>query len=118
RKEAEGEFLKGNIDEVIEKINSSYSEGAVIYTANPEIAYKFINLVKSKNVMVNASLQNIQDTKKSPDEMYVYKNMILPIPQEEQKEIEVEKNNQERALVKVNDGIFEKMKRWLKKLLK
>ena len=117
RKETEGKFLKGNIDEVIEKINSSYSEGAVIYTTNPESAYKFINLVKSKNVMVNASLQNIQDTKKSPDEMYVYKNIILPIPQEARKEIEVEKeNNQEWALVKVNDGIFEKIKRWLKKL--
>lgn len=117
RKETEGKFLKGNIDEAIEKINSSYSEGAVIYTANPESAYKFINLVKSKNVMVNASLQNIQDTKKSSDEMYIYKNIILPIPQEARKEIEVEKgNNQEWALVKVNDGIFEKIKRWLKKL--
>lgn len=119
RKETDGEFLKGDIDEVIEKINSSYSEGAVIYTANPDSAYKFINLVKSKNVMVNTSLQNIKNTKKSPDEMFEYKNIILPIPQEVRKEIEVEKeDNQEWSLVKVNDGIFEKIKRWLIKILK
>lgn len=117
QKDNKGEFLKGNIDEVIEKINSTCSEGATIYTKNPESAYKFINLVKSKNVMVNASLQNIKDIPKSPNEMYVYKNIILPIPKDVNEDIEKE-NKEEMSLVKVKDSIFENIKKLLRKLFR
>ena len=74
--------------------------------------------------MVNTSLQNIEDTRKSSNEMYEYKNIILPIPKELIEEIkdEVEKQSTEEksewALVKVNESVFEKIKRFFRKILK
>ena len=88
-----------------------------------------MNLVKSENVFVNASLVNIKEKEKSPDELYEYKNVILPIPQkiiEEEQEtiieieekIKTEENKKENLdLVKVNDGILAKIKRFLRKIL-
>lgn len=118
----DGEMLYGNIEEAIKKINETYSKGAIIYTNDSEKAYKFINLVHSKNVMVNTSLQNIEDTKKSPNEMYEYKNIILPIPREDITSIKEEfeqpkgyKKN-ELSLVEVNESVFEKIKRFFKTL--
>lgn len=117
----EGEILSGNIEEAIEKINETYSKGATIYTSNSESAYKFINLIHSKNVMVNTSLQNIKDTIKSPNEMYEYKNIIFPIPRETVEEIKKEFEQQlieekgELSIVEVNESVFEKIKKFLKK---
>ena len=124
RDNTNGEIVYGDIEEVIEKINTTYSQGATIYTSDSKIAYKFINLVHSKNVMVNTSLQNIKDTRKSSNEMYEYKNIILPIPKELIEEIkdEVEKQSTEEksewALVKVNESVFEKIKRFFRRILK
>lgn len=118
RDNTDAEVLYGNIEDVIKKINTLYSEGATIYTKNPEIAYKFINLVHSRNVLVNTSLQNVKEINKSPDEMYEYKNIILPMPKEETIEVkrEIEKENKETALVKVNESIFDKIKKFLKRI--
>lgn len=116
------EVVYGDIEEVIEKINETYSQGAVIYTNDPQMAYKFINLVHSKNVMVNASLQNVENIRKSSNEMYEYKNIILPIPRELMEEIEREVEEQvseeiyENSLVKVNEGIFEKIIRFFRRI--
>ncbi len=124
RDNTDGEIVYGNIEEVIEKINTTYSQGAVIYTKNSQMAYKFINLVHSKNVMVNTSLQNVEDIKKTANEMYEYKKIILPIPRELMEEIkkEVEKQSTEEtselSLVKVNEGIFEKIKRFFRRIFK
>ena len=74
--------------------------------------------------MVNTSLQNIEDTRKSSNEMYEYKNIILPIPKELIEEIkdEVEKQSTEEksewALVKVNESVFEKIKRFFRGIFK
>ena len=120
----DGEIVYGNIEEVIEKINTTYSKGTTIYTSNSQIAYKFINLVQSKNVMVNASLQNVEDIRKSSNEMYEYKNIILPIPRELIEEVkkEVEKKTTEEtselSLVKVNEGVLEKIKRFFRRTFK
>ncbi len=124
RDNTDGEIVYGNIEEVIEKINTTYSQGAVIYTKNSQMAYKFINLVHSKNVMVNTSLQNVEDIKKTANEMYEYKKIILPIPRELMEEIkkEVEKQSTEEtselSLVKVNEGIFEKIKQFFRRIFK
>lgn len=120
----DGEIVYGNIEEVIEKINTTYSKGTTIYTSNSQIAYKFINLVQSKNVMVNASLQNVEDIRKSSNEMYEYKNIILPIPRELIEEVkkEVEKKTTEEtselSLVNVNEGVLEKIKRFFRRTFK
>lgn len=119
-----GEIVYGNIEDVIEKINTTYSQGATIYTSNSQIAYKFINLVHSKNVMVNASLQNVEDIIKASNEMYEYKNIILPIPRELSEEIKKEVEQQtieevsELSLAKINEGVLEKIKRFFRKIFK
>ena len=119
-----GEIVYGNIEEVIEKINTTYSQCATIYTSNSQIAYKFINLVHSKNVMVNTSVQNVEDIRKASNEMYEYKNVILPIPRELSEEIkkEIEKQTIEEvsevSLTKINEDIFEKIKRFFRKIFK
>lgn len=124
RDNTDGEIVYGNIEEVIKKINTTYSQGAVIYTKNSQMAYKFINLVHSKNVMVNTSLQNVEDIKKTANEMYEYKKIILPIPRELMEEIkkEVEKQSTEEtselSLVQVNEGIFEKIKQFFRRIFK
>lgn len=117
----EYEILKGNIDEVIEKINEKKCSAAVIYTDNAQNAYKYINLVKGKNVFVNASLQNVMKYEKSEEELYVYKNIILPIPKEmkfESEEIVKEDSNEEKSLIEINGNIFSKIKRYLLKLFR
>lgn len=81
-------IIDGEFDDVINEINEKKSLGAVIYTADSNLAYKFINLVHSQNVMVNASLENAEKTPDSIQEMYEYKNIILPVPKEDKKESE------------------------------
>lgn len=134
----EFEVLKGNADEAIEKINQGYSEAAVIYTKNPEVAYKFVNLVHCRNVFVNTSLQNAKKVEQSIDELYEYKNVILPIPQKEldemiketenivqesgetveQESTEVAKNeeNKEVALQVIPERLIDKIKTFLRRI--
>jgi len=74
------EVIKGEIEEVIEKINSEgICECAVIYTKDKEKAYKFINYVNGKNVFVNANSSNmVEDV--LIDDFYIHKNVIYPMP--------------------------------------
>ena len=127
----EKEILYGNVDEIIEKINTVNPIAVAIYTKNSENAYKFLNLVRSQNILVNASLQNTKAVKESPNELYEYRNIILPIPQNETKEpiepsedqlskIELENNylSQELTLETVNNTILDRIKNFLKKFFK
>ena len=130
------EYLYGNLDNVIEKINSKYSSVAVIYTKNTEYAYKFVNLVLAKNVFVNASVQNEKMIENCEDSLYVYKNVILPIPKQEKKEIfkdvdkDITKSNinddvsfenniskENMMLEVVNESVLEKIKKFLRRIL-
>ena len=117
-------MVTGKVDEVIEKINRNKTRGAVIYTKDVNKAYTFINLVHSKNVFVNANLENVQDTIRKDDILYEYKNIIIPIPQEVKNEIihnseEHETNkNEEKALVVKEEGVLGKIKEFLRKLFK
>ncbi len=115
-------IVTGKIDEVIENINKKKTRGAVIYTKDANKAYSFINLVNSENVFVNASLENVQDTIRKDELIYEYKNIIIPIPQEETNElindIENDENNKskEKALVVKEEGILGNIKKFLRKL--
>ena len=72
-------LIEGEIDEVIEKINNEgICKCAIIYTADKEKAYKFINRVNGKNVFVNASIENIEENIEIND-WYINKNVIYPI---------------------------------------
>ena len=102
----DGKIIDGEFDEVIDKINEKKSLGAVIYTKDSNLAYKFINLIHSQNVMVNASLINAEKTPDPIQEMYEYKNIIIPIPQVDKKEIkdlEVEEIKKEDIKEKETD---------------
>ena len=117
RKNQNAIILKGNVDEVIEKINEKKTKGAVIYTKNANMAYKFINLVKSQNVFVNTNLENIEKPTRKDGLLYEYENIIIPIPQEVKKEIINEIKNKETSLiVKEKKGILEKIKHFLEKI--
>lgn len=74
------EFLYGNIDDAIKKINKNFSEVAVIYTKNPQLAYKFIYEVKSKNVFVNTNVKNVENVEDSKSDYYYYENVVIPSP--------------------------------------
>ena len=125
------EYIYGNIDDVIEKINCKYSSVAVIYTKNTKYAYKFINLVLAKNVFVNTSVQNEQINEKYDEEIYVYKNVILPIPKQEDiikdVDLNLEEINDENLfnksddkenmkLVVINENVLEKIKKFLRRI--
>lgn len=114
-KDEEMEILQGSVEDVMEKINSEPGMAVSIYTKNPECAYRFINLVKGKNVLVNTSLVNAKETEESPYELYEYKNIILPMPKKEQKVEELEiQEAEETCLQVVNKTIFERIKDFLR----
>lgn len=73
------ELVGEDIDSAIDKINECVSEGAVIYTKNSDMAYKFVNLVKSKNVFVNATLLNSELVKKSSNELLMNKKIMYEL---------------------------------------
>ena len=77
--EKEVEFVNGNINEVIDRLNKKLSYAVVIYTKDPKKGYKFINLVKSKNVFVNATLANVEDVPRSENELLMYKNIMYEL---------------------------------------
>ena len=121
----EKEIIDGSMKEVIEKINQTQAEAAVIYTKNPEMAYEFLNCVKSRNVMVNASLENAKEPPVSVYELYEYQNVILPMPKQEKKqEVKVERREenekveekQENSLPMIYQTFPDKVKDFLKRL--
>ena len=75
----EVEIVKGNIEEVINKINRKISKGTVIYTQDPQKGYRYINLVRSENVFVNASLCNIEKMEESQDELLMNKKIMYEL---------------------------------------
>ena len=75
----EVEIVKGNIEEVINKINTKISKGTVIYTQDPQKGYRYINLVRSENVFVNASLCNIEKMEESQDELLMNKKIMYEL---------------------------------------
>lgn len=73
------EILKGDFENAVSIINFNISDGAVIYTEDPKIAYEFINLVHAKNIFVNTSLLEIEQIEESKNELYVKKKIMYPL---------------------------------------
>lgn len=73
------EILTGEFYSSIEKINKNISQGACIYTTDPNLGYRFINLVHSKNVFVNSSLLEANNVKNSKNELYMIKKIMYPL---------------------------------------
>ena len=113
----EVEILQGGMEETIEKINQEHGIGATIYTKDAEKAYYFINLVNSRNVLVNTSLNNVKEVEKSPYELYEYRNIILPMPKKEEELGKLEEENKtEISLQVVNKTILEEIKDFLRRI--
>ena len=136
-KNNDAEFIVGDIDEVIAKVKNA--EAASIYTKNGDKAYKFINLANADNVFVNTNLQNAFDTLSIDDELYKYKNVIIPVPKQLLEKAEDFKNeasskaentadtkpisgnsqnNKDNMMVEYKENLWTKIKRILKDLFK
>lgn len=72
----EVELLTGNFEKAIEKINQNVNFGANIYTKNRKQGYRFVNLVKSKNVFFNATVLNAMETENIKDVYFTLKNIM------------------------------------------
>ena len=117
-----GEIIEGRIEAVLEKIKGA--KCATIYTQNSEKAFEFINLADCRNVFVNTNIKNAINIMESEDELYRYKNIIIPIPKEiikekilnkygkEKEEInQNKKKNESTQLVKYKESLWEKIKK-------
>lgn len=73
------EVITDDFENAIKKINIQKPIGAVIYTDNAELGYKFINRIHSKNVFVNTSFAeldtNIEDLENA---LYMKKKIMYP----------------------------------------
>ena len=70
------ELVEGNINQVIDKINEKVNYGAVIYTGDSKLGYKFIKLVRSKNVFVNSTLTNSEKIENNKDDLLMNKKIM------------------------------------------
>ena len=77
--EKECYVLSGEFYKVINKINESFNKGAVIYTKNPELGYKFMNLIHSENVFVNTTLDAVEDIEIHENPLYMNKNIMYQL---------------------------------------
>lgn len=75
----EYEILTGDFYDAVHKINEKFSNGASIYTKNSAYAFKFINLVHSRNVFVNSSLVEMEVVQDVVDELYMKKKIMYPL---------------------------------------
>ena len=113
------EIIEGEIDDILRIIKGAKCTS--IYTRSSEKAFQFINLADSRNVFVNTSIENSIEPIKSDDELFKYKNIIIPLPKGLIKEIpkEIDKteinknidNYESTQLVKYKESLWEKIKR-------
>ena len=75
----EVELIEGELEEVIETLNREVSQGVVIYTTDSKKAYKFMNLVTSYNVFVNATLANKEEVSKNKNELLMTKKIMYEL---------------------------------------
>ena len=119
-------ILTGSFEKVINRIKNA--KGAVIYTKSSEKAYRFINEACCENVFVNTNLQNAFETVECADEMYRYKNIIIPVPKEvllskkEKSEessdstIQSNKNDTNNMMIEYKESLWKKIKNRFKEL--
>ena len=73
------EIVKGEFYRIVKEINNKKPIGASIYTSDPEIGYRFINLIHSNNVFVNTTLLNSENYEKNNNIYYLKKKIIYPM---------------------------------------
>lgn len=73
------EIVKGEFYQIVKEINNKKPIGASIYTSDPELGYRFINLIHSNNVFVNTTLLNSEKYEKSNNIYYLKKKIIYPM---------------------------------------
>ena len=73
------ELIEGKLEEVIERLNREVSQGVVIYTIDSKKAYKFINLVTSYNIFVNATLANKEEVSQNENELLMTKKIMYEL---------------------------------------
>ena len=74
------EIIDGDIEEIIEDLNSEVPQGVVIYTTDAKKAYFFVNLVKCSNVFVNSTLEGIdEDIKENNNELLMTKKITYEL---------------------------------------
>ena len=73
------EILYGDIDEVIDRINEKEAIGAVIYTKDSKVAYKFINLVRAKNVFANTSIDYMENVDSCDNKLLMNKKIMYEL---------------------------------------
>ena len=64
------------LDTAIEKINKSTNLGVSIYSKDGKKAYKFINMINSKNVFFNGTLLNVKENEENKNNYYNIKNIL------------------------------------------
>ena len=80
--EEEGEnvrIIRNDFYDAIEKINKNNAFAACIYTKNPKLGYKFINLVKADNAFVNSSIYYSEKIEKNPNPLYKNKKIMYEL---------------------------------------
>ena len=110
---------KGEIDEVIKRINREHPICATIFTTNSTDAYKFTNLICASNVFVNSSPLNFEENEKISNPLLIRKNFIYPFKMANESVDEKKSNEEnlserssiEQALIK-ND-----VNPWYKKII-
>lgn len=72
-------IFNGNTEDVIEKINKENVLGAVIYTKDNKLGYRFINLVHADNAFVNSTLIEAKSLINENNDIYTKKHIMYPI---------------------------------------
>lgn len=124
-KNKDAEILIGDIDEIIAKVK--HSKAVVIYTNDSQKAYKFINLARAENVFVNANLENEYSAMSSENELYKYKNILIPVPKdlinkreskENQKVDEINNIEKNNMMIEYKESLWQKIKKRFRNLFK
>lgn len=66
-------------DDAIEEINKTLNLSAIIYTKNPQKAFKFITLIQSDNVFVNSTLEFESEVEESKNNMLINKHVMYEL---------------------------------------
>lgn len=115
--------LAGDFYKVVNKINESFNKGVVIYTKNPELGYRFMNLIHSDNVFMNTSLEYVEDIEEGDNSLYINKNIMYQLDRNVSskvaKETEIEEiktesieEKEEKSLVVSEENV------WYKKIIR
>lgn len=91
-------IIKNNFYDSIEKINANNAFGACIYTKNPKLGYKFINLAKADNVFVNSSMYYSEEIEKSKNPLYKNKKIMYELGSIKEKQKDSNFENKENSI--------------------